>query len=346
MTSSSYAAQVETRRVLVAPDKFKGTLSAEQVATAVAEGLDSVGIAADICRIADGGEGTVSVVSEAVGAEIFELPCLDALGRSTTGRVAIFNDGKAALIEVADAIGLARIAEGERDAEAASSYGAGQLIAAACRQGVRNVFIGVGGTATTDGGAGAIEALLEHELIGKRGRLKGTPRLTVLCDVRASWEQAPLVFAAQKGANEDQVAKLVERLDALASEFPKDPRGRLLTGAGGGLSGGLWAAASAELKGGAAFVLDKLNFTARMTASRAVITGEGSLDHQTLLGKAVGEVATRARQSGVPCHAIVGQMGMSEFESRILDFESWQEAGTIEQIAAASASLKGVLAEY
>jgi glycerate kinase len=332
--------------VLVAPDKFKGTFNAEQVADAVSQGLESIGIRSDICRIADGGEGTISVVSEAVGAELVEMPAIDALGRNATGRIAIFDDGRSALIEVADAIGLARIAEDERDAVEASSYGAGELIAAACGKGVRDVFIGVGGTATTDGGAGAIEALREHNLIGKKGRLKGTPRLTVLCDVRASWEQAPTVFAPQKGANAHQVRKLAKRLDALADALPQDPRGKLLTGAGGGLSGGLWSAAGAELKGGAAFVLGRLDFTARMTASRAVITGEGSLDHQTLLGKAVGEVATRARQSGVPCHAIVGRMGMTEFESRILDFESWHEAGTAKQIAAAAASLRDVLADY
>jgi glycerate kinase len=220
------------------------------------------------------------------------------------------------------------------------------LIAAACAHDVRDVFIGIGGTATTDGGAGALEALREQRLIGKRGRLKGAPRFTVLCDARASWEQAASVFAPQKGANPHQVTKLAKRLDAFADQLPADPRGKLLTGCGGGLSGGLWAAAGAELKGGAAFVLDRLDFTARMTASRAVVTGEGSLDHQTLLGKAVGEVATRARQSGVPCHAIVGRMGLTEFESRILDFESWHEAGTANAIADAAAGLQEVLASY
>jgi glycerate kinase len=133
------------------------------------------------------------------------------------------------------------------------------------------------------------------------------------------------------------------RLDEIAEQLPQDPRGRLLTGAGGGLSGGLWAAAGAELKSGAGFVLERLDFPKRMVASRAVITGEGSLDHQTLLGKAVGEVATRARQSGVPCHAIVGRMLMTEFEARILDFESWAEAGTSDEIEYAAAALNSVL---
>ena len=144
----------------------------------------------------------------------------------------------------------------------------------------------------------------------------------------SAWEQAPVVFAPQKGA--DQAAGARARrcgsID-LADELPQDPRGKLMTGAGGGLAGGLWSACGAQLKGGAALVLDQVDFPARMRASRAVITGEGSLDRQTLLGKAVGEVATRARQGGVPCHAIVGRMEMTEFDARILDFESVTEAG-------------------
>jgi glycerate kinase len=334
---------VTTRPVLVAPDKFKGTLTAEEVAAAMARGLASVGIDSDICRIADGGEGTIDVVGEAVSAEISKTPVIDALGRATTGRIAVFDDGKSALVEVADAIGLGLIGEDERDALAASSFGAGELIAAAALTGARDVFVGVGGTATTDGGAGALEALRAAGLIGKRGRLKGAPRITVLCDARASWEQAALVFSPQKGADPSEVTQLAMRLDEIAEQLPQDPRGRLLTGAGGGLSGGLWAAAGAELKSGAGFVLERLDFPKRMVASRAVITGEGSLDHQTLLGKAVGEVATRARQSGVPCHAIVGRMLMTEFEARILDFESWAEAGTSDEIEYAAAALNSVL---
>lgn len=332
------------RPVLIAPDKFKGTFAASEVATAVADGLTRIDVSADICRIADGGEGTIEVISEVIEGELTEVDAIDALGQPTTGRVFVFDGGKSALVEVADAIGLSQIPERRRDAVAASSAGAGALIVAAANLGVRDVFVGIGGTASTDGGAGAIEALREARLFGKHGALKKCPRLTVLCDARAAWEQAPLVFAPQKGASDSDVEVLSRRLDQLASQLPADPRGRLLTGCGGGLSGGLWAAGGATLKSGAAWVLDRLDFTARMTASRAVITGEGSLDHQTLLGKAVGEVATRARQSGVPCHAIVGRMGMTEFEARILDFESWTEATTLGEISDAAAALVGQLA--
>lgn len=220
------------------------------------------------------------------------------------------------------------------------------MIAAAASAGVREVLVAVGGTATTDGGAGALEYLREQRLIGKRTALKGLPKLTVLCDVRAAWEQAPVVFAPQKGADPGQVAELVARLDRLADELPLDPRGKLMTGAGGGLAGGLWSACGAQLKGGGAFVLDQVDFPARMRASRAVITGEGSLDRQTLLGKAVGEVATRARQAGVPCHAIVGRMEMTEFDARILDFESVTEAGSANDVADAAERLVAVLAQH
>ena len=335
------------RPVLVAPDKFKGTFTAAEVARAVADGLARVGIAADFCGIADGGEGTLDRVVESLGGEVHSASCHDAIGLPRDGRFAVVGEGRGAfaLVESADAIGLELIPEHKRDALAASSRGVGELIAAAAGTGVREIYVAVGGTASTDGGAGALEALCEAKLVGRRGALKGLPKLTALCDVRAAWEQAALVFSSQKGASRVETAELASRLDALAAELPRDPRGKLLTGAGGGLSGGLWAACGAELKSGAAFVLDAAGFTPRMLTARAVITGEGALDRQTLLGKAVGEVATRARQAGVPCHAIVGEMRMSEFDARILDFESWTAASTLDEISDAAERLVGVVAQ-
>lgn len=333
------------RPVLVAPDKFKGTLTAAQVAAAIARGLARAGMGADTCRVADGGEGTIEVLTEEVQHELTAVAAHDVLGRPVKGRVALLDGGRTALVEVADAVGLSLIEPSERNALAANSRGAGELVAAAAETGAREILVGVGGTAMTDGGAGAIEALREAGLVGVRGPLAKSPRLTVLCDARAGWEQAVTVFSPQKGAGEADLPILLERFDELAGTLPRDPRGVLFTGCGGGLAGGLWSAAGAELKSGAGFVLDRIGFNARMQASRAVITGEGCLDHQTLLGKAVGEVATRARQSGVPCHAIVGRREMSEFEARILDFESVSQAGTARAIAAVSERLEAVLAE-
>lgn len=334
------------RPVLVAPDKFKGTLSAAQVAAAITRGLGRRGINADVCRIADGGEGTIDVLVDGAEHDSIDVDVHDALGRPVVGRVAVLDGGRTALVEVADAIGLTLVPERERRATAASSRGAGELIAAAAQTGAKAVLVGIGGTATTDGGAGAIEALREARLLNKRGPSAKLPKLIVLCDARASWEQAVTVFAGQKGATADEMPVLLARLDALAQSLPRDPRPVLFTGCGGGLAGGLWAAAGAELKSGAGVVLDRLDFTSRMTAARAVVTGEGRLDHQTLLGKAVGEVATRARQAGVPCHAIVGRRGMTEFEARILDFETVSKAGSARAIANAAERLVDVLATH
>lgn len=332
------------RPVLVAPDKFKGTMTAGEVAAAIARGLARAEIAGDICRVADGGEGTLAVLTENVAHEVATVGVSDALRRPVEARVALIDGGRIAVVETADAIGLQLIAPEERDAVAASSFGAGELIAAAAATGAREVLAGVGGTAMTDGGTGAVEALRKAKLVGAHGPSKRMPKLTVLCDARAGWQQAVTVFSEQKGAGPRERELLAERFDSLASELPKDPRDVLYTGAGGGLAGGLWAYADAELKSGAAVVLDRLGFNDRMDAARAVITGEGRLDHQTLLGKAVGEIATRARQSGVPCHAIVGSRTMSEFDARILDLESVTVAGDADAIADAAAALAPALA--
>jgi glycerate kinase len=191
---------------------------------------------------------------------------------------------------------------------------------AAVEEGAQEILVGAGGSATTDGGAGALEAI---EDAGGLGRT----RLTVLCDVRTPFELAAAVFAPQKGADPVAVKRLARRLDRFAKKLPRDPRDKPLTGAAGGLSGGLWAAHGAKLVSGASFVLDALDFDARMKSARAVVTGEGRLDIQSLEGKLVGEVATRARQSGVPCVAVVGENALDAFGARILDFDEVLEAG-------------------
>src|SRR5205085_5451746 len=181
------------------------------------------------------------------------------------------------------------------DPIAASTFGTGQLILAAVSEGAEVVYLGVGGSATTDGGAGALRAL------GRAGAL-GAARLVVLCDVRTPFEEAARVYGPQKGASPDQVARLGRRLAGMARRLKRDPRGMPMTGAAGGLAGGLWAELGATLVPGASFVLDLIDFDHRMRACRAVVTGEGRLDQESLNGKAVSEVATRARQAGVPCH--------------------------------------------
>jgi glycerate kinase len=140
------------------------------------------------------------------------------------------------------------------------------------------------------------------------------------------------------------VARLEERLDALAGRLPRDPRGVPMTGAAGGLSGGLWGAHDAALEPGAPWILDALDFDARMRAARAVVTGEGKLDEQTLQGKLVGEIGTRTRQAGVPLHAVVGRDALDAFGKRIIDLQVVLEAGTEEALEAAGEHLGRLLA--
>jgi glycerate 2-kinase len=319
--------------VLVAPDSFKGTLTASQVADAIGRGLTSAGRPVDLCPIADGGEGTLDVLAPALDAEIRTAVVTDPLGREIEARFAI---GHEAVVETAAASGLGLVSPIDRDPIAASTHGTGELILAAVEEGAHVVYVGVGGSATTDGGSGAIRA------IRRGGGLRKT-KLVVLCDVRTPFEDAARVFGPQKGAGPTEVRRLTSRLNGLARRLDRDPRGLPMTGAAGGLAGGLWAAFGAELIAGASFVLDVIGFDARMRAARAVVTGEGRLDQQSLAGKAVSEVATRARQAGVPCHAIVGSNGLDTFGARILDLDTIYEAGTVAQLRAAGRRLAAIL---
>jgi glycerate kinase len=325
------------RPVLVAPDSFKGTFRASEVAGAIGRGLERAGLMPpDLCPVADGGEGTTDALLPALGGETAAARVLDPLGREIDAGYALLEGGGTALVETASASGLGLVGEAERDAEAASTYGTGQLIAAAVAAGAAVVLVAVGGSATTDGGAGALQAIEDG------GGLRGA-RLVVLCDVTVTWERAARVFGPQKGADPETVERLAARLDVLARTLPRDPRGVPMTGCAGGLSGGLWAAHGATLEAGAPWVLDALDFDRRMRAARAVITGEGRMDSQTLEGKIVGEIGTRTRQAGVPLHAIVGQDGMDAFAKRMIDLQRVLEATDLAELEAAGERLGGEL---
>jgi glycerate kinase len=318
--------------IVLAPDSFKGTFRAAEVAAALERGLEATGWMADRCPVADGGEGTMEVLLLALGGETAAADAHDPLGRPVRAGFALVEDGGTAIVETAAASGLGLVAKDDRDPLAASTTGTGELIAAAVDAGAQVVLVGVGGSATTDGGAGAVAA------IERAGGLRGA-RLVVLCDVRTPWERAAEVFGPQKGADPAMVRRLARRLRDRAGRLRKDPRGVPMTGAAGGLAGGLWAAFDAKLVSGATFVLDTLGFDARAHASRAVVTGEGRLDRQSLAGKAMGEVAVRCRQRGVPCHAIVGSDALPPFEHRLLDLATVDEATTLEEIEAAARAL-------
>jgi glycerate 2-kinase len=313
----------------VAPDSFKGTFSAREVAGAIAGGLRAGGGEAHEMPVADGGEGTMEAIVSTLGGELHRVTASDPLGRPVEASFALLDDGRA-IVETAQASGLGLVAENERDAWAASTRGTGELIVAAVEAGAQRVIVTVGGSATTDGGAGALAALDEAGV---------TVELDVLCDVRVPFEQAPSVFGPQKGADPQMVEKLEARLDELAGKLKRDPRGEPMTGAAGGLSGGLWAHHGAKLQHGASFVLDTIGFDEAMRQSAFVVTGEGRIDTQTLQGKIVGELATRCRQGGVACHAVVGKIELDEFSARILDLASLTEATTLEELEKAGRSL-------
>jgi glycerate kinase len=318
-----------TLPALVAPDSFKGTFSAREVAAAIASGLRAAGREAVEFPVADGGEGTMDVLVGALGGELRTVTASGPLGRPVEASFALLPDGTA-VVETAQASGLGLVDERERDAWAASTRGTGELIVAAAEAGAERVIVTVGGSATTDGGAGAVEALEEA---GVR------VELDVLADVRTPFEQAARVFGPQKGADPPLVDRLERRLHELASGFRRDPRGEPMTGAAGGLSGALWAQRGARLVPGAVYVLDAIGFDRRMRAAAFVVTGEGRLDAQTLQGKIVGEVATRCRQGGVACHAVVGGNKLEPFQERLLDLASVTKAPTLEELEQAGRAL-------
>jgi glycerate 2-kinase len=326
------------RPVLVAPDSFKGTFSAVEVADALARGLERAGAGADRCPVADGGEGTVEVLLAAVGGRTVRVPVHDPLGRPIEADFALLGDGEdRALLEMAAASGLGLLADHERDPWAATTYGTGELIAAATASGAREILVAVGGSATVDGGRGALEAIAES------GGLHGA-RIVVLSDVQTPWERCAAVYGPQKGADPPMVERLAARLDAYARELPRDPRGVAMTGAAGALSGGLWAALDANLEPGAPYVLDAVGFDARARDAHAVIVGEGRLDEQSAMGKIVGEIATRARAAGVPVHAVVGRSQLDGAEAERIGIRSVSEATDLPALEAAGERLAQALA--
>jgi glycerate kinase len=286
-------------RILAAPDKFRGTASAAEVANAVARAAASIGSTCDQVPMADGGEGTLDVLGGPNRTTTVMGPLGDAvdagwrLGRDT------------AVIEMALASGLP-LAGGpdENDPIAATTHGTGELITAAVDAGARRVIVGVGGSATTDGGLGAIRAMYPLQ------RFRGV-RLIVACDVRTTFVEAAEVFAPQKGATPAQVELLRRRLERLAQvyldDYGVDVRDLPGSGAAGGLAGGL-AAVGAELGSGFDVVAEEVELYDRIEHADLVVTGEGFLDEQSFDGKVVGEVASLAADAGVPVLAVAGEV--------------------------------------
>jgi glycerate 2-kinase len=282
-------------RVVIAPDKLKGTYSADEAAQALARGWDARRL--DDLRLvplADGGEGTAAALLAARGGTWRPAPAHDARGRPVAARYADLGGGQAAL-DVAEACGMWRVADLAPDPLAATSLGAGELIGRAIADGSRRIVVGVGGTATSDGGAGLRRAL---------GSVPEGVSLVAALDVDnplLGAAGAAAVYGPQKGASPQQVAELERRLAALELASA----GRPGAGAGGGI-GAMLMELGAEAVPGAGLVLDEVGFDRILAGADLCITGEGRIDGQTLRGKVVSAVAQRCGSAGVACVAVGG----------------------------------------
>ena len=288
-----------TLRVLAAPDKFRGTATAAEVAAVVERAAAAAGWSCDRAPVADGGEGTL----EALGGTPRQVTVRGPLGDPVVAEWRL--QGDVAVVEMARASGLALVGGAEgNDPLRASTAGTGELIAAAVAAGARRVIVGVGGSATTDGGLAALTALNPGR------RLRGVD-VVVACDVTTRFVDAADVFAPQKGATPAQVALLRRRLERLAQVYVRDygvdVRPIPGSGAAGGLAGGL-AAAGATLVPGFDVVADAVGLAERVAAADLVVTGEGLLDAESFEGKAVGGVLELAAEAGVPVLVVAGEV--------------------------------------
>jgi glycerate kinase len=285
---------------IVAPDKFRGSLTAAAAADAMAAGVEAAGFNARRMPLADGGEGTLDALVAARGGSTRTATVTGPLGEPVPAQWALLPDGTA-VVEMARASGL-QLVEMRNDPLRASTRGTGELIAAALRGGARRVIVGVGGSATTDGGLGAVDTL---------GWSLAGHDVTVACDVATPFLDAATVYAPQKGATSAQVSLLTGRLARLAEVY-EGRTGVDVTeleggGAAGGLAGGL-AAIGAQLEPGFDVVARAAGLDDALAGAQLVVTGEGKLDATSFDGKVVGGVLEWAADEGVAQRVvIVGQ---------------------------------------
>src|SRR6266536_1037396 len=314
-TISSYSPRLFSRRgtrsstqcnlstvalAIAAPDKFRGSLTAAEAAEAMAAGLETAGFEARRIPLADGGGGTLDALVAARGGSLRSVRVTRPLGDPVEAQWALLPDGTA-IVEMARASGLALV-DGRNDPLRASTRGTGELIGAALRSGARQVVVGVGGSATTDGGLGAVDAL---------GWSLAGHDVTVACDVTTTFLDAATVYGPQKGATRAQVSLLTRRLARLADEY-RNRTGVDVTvleggGAAGGLAGGL-TAIGARLEPGFDVVARAAGLDRALEDADLVVTGEGRLDRTSFEGKVVGGVLEWAAEEGSAMRAvIVGQ---------------------------------------
>ena len=331
-------------KILIAPDKFKGSLGAREVAANIAAGLREVlpESKIDIVPMADGGEGTAEVVCDSLGGKWVKCGAHDPIGRQIEARYAYIDNRKLAVMEMSEAAGMRRLSESERDPLRANTFGVGEMILAAANRGAREIVIGLGGSVTNDGGVGMARALgfrffgehppspgsgaageqeYEQELsrivklewIEKPKNL-ALPKMVAAVDVRnplLGENGATRVFGPQKGASSEEIDMLERALtkfaDVVSKDLGVDYRDEAGAGAAGGLGFGLMSFCGAVIRPGFDVIAESVGLESKMKDVDVVITGEGSLDRQTLEGKTPAGVAQLARKLGKRVFAIVGR---------------------------------------
>jgi glycerate kinase len=326
-------------RVVIAPDSFKGSLTAWDAAVAMEEGVKRLWPQAEtvLVPMADGGEGTTEALVRATNGTLKTVTVTGPLGEAVTASFGILGDGKTGVLEMAAAAGLYLVPDEQRDPRVTTTYGVGELIRAALDAGCQRLVIGIGGSATNDGGVGMAQALGGHFLaadgreIGwgggslvhlKRIDLKdldprlGQVEIKVACDVDnplCGPRGAAAIYGPQKGATPEMVAELDTNLAHLAQVILNDLGMDVLdipgAGAAGGLGAGLIAYFGATLMPGVDMVIEAVGLRERMCGASLVLTGEGKIDAQTAFGKTPAGVARVAKEAGVPVLAIAGGIG-------------------------------------
>ncbi|MDP9816840.1 glycerate kinase [Spirilliplanes yamanashiensis] len=328
-------------RVLICPDKFAGTLAAPAVAAAVAQGWRAAKPGDDLIErpLADGGPGFVDVLHAALGGRVVEVTTADPLGRPARGTLLVAGD--TCYVESAQACGLHLVGRDERDPKATTSYGLGLLVAAAMETGAGRVVVGLGGSATNDGGAGMLAALGAGPVdaagyalppggaaLSAAVALAGPPRIRPVELVAATDVDNPLtglhgasnVYGPQKGADKADILLLDDALGHFAAVLERDlalPAG-LAQLPGGGAAGGVGAALLAlggRCESGIALVSRAVGLDAELDAADLVVTGEGSFDFQSLRGKLISGVAAAARDRGLPCVVLAGRVDAGRREA-------------------------------
>lgn len=355
-------------RILIAPDKFKGTMTADEVCTAMLEGARRVFPAAsyDLRPLADGGEGTVTALLMALGGVVDDVDTTDPLGRPIKAPIASFHDGRSC-IEAASASGLQLLSNDDRDPLGTDSFGTGTLLKHALERRASVVIVGVGGSATVDGGTGIARALgwQFRDAAGKdlapgggalhdlhaiepptSQRVSGEARIVAACDVDAPLlgpSGAARLFAPQKGASPDVVDELERGLERFAEvverELGVDVALVPHAGAGGGMGLGLAAFLAAETEPGFDLIARESGLDAALSEADLVLTGEGSIDSQSLQGKAPIALARKARERKVRCLAVAGRL---KLDRQHLRKEGIELAVSLEeQPSAMKSSLEG-----